>query len=341
MIGADQGENSMDILKRGGIPDLNAINIHNGTIYKWNRLCYGVGGGIPHIRIENRYIPSGPTPIDEMANTVFWIGLMLGMPDELKGIFPSLPYQDVRNNFLKAARHGLEVEFNWLGKSIGAADLIIDKLLPMAENGLKKKGLTDEEIKKYLGVIHDRVSQRRTGAKWITNSLRKLNRKHSKDECMLLLTQEMYENNKKDIPGHEWELASDKSLHAIPNKYNKVSQVMKTDTLSVLDSDVLYFAFNVMDWNNTEYIPVEAEGEMVVGLISIAAILVAKETRFDWKSLLVKDFMMSDIITLGPEMSIEKAKDVLKINKLSCIPVVSDNLLVGVIRDSDIRNLKS
>jgi len=158
---------------------------------------------------------------------------------------------------------------------------------------------------------------------------------------MLVITQQMHENNQKDIPGHEWPLASDKSIHAIPNKYSKVSHIMNTTTLSVLDSDVLYFAYKVMDWNGIEYIPVETNGEEVLGMISMAAILVAKETQEDWRSLLVKDFMMTDILTLGPEMSIEKAQDVLKINKLNCIPVVSENLLVGVIRDSDIRNIKS
>ena len=76
-------EDSLELLAKGEIPELRAMNLHNGTLYKWNRACYGVGGnGKPHLRIENRYLPSGPTPHDAMANATLWIGLMEAMPEE-------------------------------------------------------------------------------------------------------------------------------------------------------------------------------------------------------------------------------------------------------------------
>ena len=65
---------SLDLLSNGTIPKLEALCLNNSTIYRWNRPCYGVGGGKPHLRIENRYIPSGPTVIDEMATSLIGLG---------------------------------------------------------------------------------------------------------------------------------------------------------------------------------------------------------------------------------------------------------------------------
>ncbi len=120
IIAADlEMENSLEMLRQGKTPRLKAMNLHNGTLYKWNRACYGVGNGKPHLRIENRYIPAGPTPHDEMANAAFWIGLMQAMPDECRGCWDQHFYfQEVRSNFLKAARNGLSNEMGWFGKTI-------------------------------------------------------------------------------------------------------------------------------------------------------------------------------------------------------------------------------
>ncbi|MCC1498409.1 glutamate--cysteine ligase, partial [Alcanivorax sp. 1008] len=86
LLTSNEHDNSLDILDKGKIPKLKALQLHKGTVYKWNRLFYGVGGGKPHLRIECRYIPSGPTLTDEVANMVFWVGLMQGQPESYKNI---------------------------------------------------------------------------------------------------------------------------------------------------------------------------------------------------------------------------------------------------------------
>ena len=179
IIGAEMAEeDSMALLAKNEIPKLRAMNLHNGTLYKWNRACYGVGSGQAHLRIENRYIPAGPTPHDEMANVAFWIGLMEAMPEEYCGKWGEhLLFQDVRCNFLKAARNGLSNEMRWFGKSIEASNLIVNKLLPMAEQGLGKIGVTKEESKNYLNTITHRVMSKRTGSNWIIESFRSIARK--------------------------------------------------------------------------------------------------------------------------------------------------------------------
>lgn len=93
-------------LAQGIVPKLRALNLHNGTVYPWNRACFGVGGGKPHVRIENRYIPSGPTAIDEMANFAFWIGLMLGRPSRFDDMPAVMEFEEAHGNFVKVARLG-------------------------------------------------------------------------------------------------------------------------------------------------------------------------------------------------------------------------------------------
>ena len=140
-------EDSMKAVRDGGIPALKALSTHNGTIYRWNRLCYGITEGAPHLRIENRYLPSGPTIADEVANAAFWIGLMHGMPDRYKNIHDKMNFADVRNNFFSAAKLGLQSQFNWPDEQlVTAQDLILNELLPIAENGLKKARLNDQDI---------------------------------------------------------------------------------------------------------------------------------------------------------------------------------------------------
>ena len=83
LITADINENSLEVLSRGEIPQLKALCLHNGTVWRWNRPCYGVIEGKPHLRIENRILPSGPTILDEIANTAFFAGMLAGMEQEL------------------------------------------------------------------------------------------------------------------------------------------------------------------------------------------------------------------------------------------------------------------
>jgi len=139
LLTTDLKEDAIAKLKKGEIPKLEAIGIHNGTIYRWNRMCYGQNDGVPHMRIENRYIPAGPTVKDEVANAMFWIGVMQGMPDKYKHLSESTPFNEVKGNFVNAARTGINTYFNWFGRGISARRLILEELLPIAREGLIKK----------------------------------------------------------------------------------------------------------------------------------------------------------------------------------------------------------
>ena len=342
IVSGEIEESSLDILKRGEVPKLRAMNLHNGTIYKWNRACYGIGGGKPHLRIENRYIPSGPTTIDEMAATVFWTGLMMAMPDNYRGAWSKkMFFQDVRSNFLKAARNGLANEFRWFGKSIEASRLTNDILLPMAEQGLYENGISEEEYMPYLKVIEARVAKKQTGADWIVDSLRQARRDGaSRDEALLMITKSMDEQAKEGAPVHEWTIPGKSIIHKIPERYSRVDSIMTTDLITVREDDLVQLAERLLEWNDHDTLPVENIKGQVIGLICIQDIEDMRKEKADESSALVKEWMQHDIVTIGPEGSIEKGQKALELNESRCLPVVKNGSLVGIITKSDIRALK-
>src|SRR5688572_4106544 len=150
----EPAENPFEVLARGGTPLLSALRLHNGTVWRWNRACYGVTDGVPHLRIENRALPSGPTVVDEIANAAFFTGLMLALPQEYGDIAQRMTFDDAKLNFFRAARHGLDAHFQWIdGENHSASSLILTHLLPLARRGLSSSGVTNEDIDKYLGII--------------------------------------------------------------------------------------------------------------------------------------------------------------------------------------------
>ncbi|MAW73065.1 MAG: hypothetical protein CME11_02275, partial [Gemmatimonadetes bacterium] len=171
LLAQETVEDPFEQLAAGDIPRLQALQLHNGTVYRWNRPCYGISEGKPHLRIECRVLPSGPTVLDEVANAAFWIGLVLGAKYEYGDITERLSFDDAKYNFLTASRQGLDAGFRWVdGQSVTAPELILETLLPLARAGLEAY-VDRSEIDKYLGVIHDRVQSRGTGSDWMMRSL--------------------------------------------------------------------------------------------------------------------------------------------------------------------------
>lgn len=114
-----------EALRNNEVPKLRALQLHNGTVYRWNRACYGISGDQPHLRIENRLLPSGPTVVDEVANAAFWTGLVYGLADEIEDVRERLTFDDAKSNFIGAARRGLASEMDWVDDSRYSAPELI------------------------------------------------------------------------------------------------------------------------------------------------------------------------------------------------------------------------
>ncbi len=142
LLGSQIDEDSLEMLSHQKIPKLRALQVHNGTVYRWNRPCYGISdNGQPHLRIENRVLPAGPTVLDQTANAAFWLGTMIGMAHEYKDVSQHMSFDDAKDNFTKAAKFGIDTQLTWFGnEKISCCELILKHLLPIARKGLRIPG---------------------------------------------------------------------------------------------------------------------------------------------------------------------------------------------------------
>ncbi len=150
------------------------LSLHNGVIWRWNRPLVGFDpDGTPHIRIEHRILPAGPTVSDMLANAAFYYGLTQSLMERLL-IKEKMPFETAKNNFYQAAQHGLRGQIIWDGKTYSGKtlqELIIRKLIPLAEQGLQKLTIEQDSIDHYLGIIKERTITGQTGAVWQINHL--------------------------------------------------------------------------------------------------------------------------------------------------------------------------
>ena len=267
-------EDPFQVLARGGTPLLSALRMHNGTVWRWNRACYGVADGVPHLRIENRALPSGPTVVDEIANSAFFAGLMLALPEEYGDIAKRMTFDDAKANFFAAARHGLNAQFNWIdGKSYSAPSLIQDHLMSLARQGLESAGVNTSDIDSYLGVIDERVQSGQTGAQWMLRSLAASDGPGTKDMSYRALTSTMLQRQKEGKPVHTWPTIEATEDADWSQSYQTVGQFMATDLFTVRPDDLVDLAASVMDWRHIRHVPVEDEEGRIVGLITHRALL--------------------------------------------------------------------
>ncbi len=144
------------------------LRLHNGSIWRWNRPLVGFDEhGHPHFRIEHRVAPSGPSVLDVIANCAFYFGLVTEYMARMQTAEMPLPFTRVKENFYQCARVGLDANISWLnGQSGDVVSLILQKLLPEAQQGLLRMGIELPEAEYWLGIIRDRVTRRQTGTCW-------------------------------------------------------------------------------------------------------------------------------------------------------------------------------
>jgi len=338
LLAQETVEDPFEQLAAGDIPRLQALQLHNGTVYRWNRPCYGISEGKPHLRIECRVLPSGPTVLDEVANAAFWIGLVLGTKHEYGDITERLSFDDAKYNFLTASRQGLDAGFRWVdGQSVTAPELILETLLPLARAGLEAY-VDRSEIDKYLGVIHDRVQSRGTGSDWMMRSLSEMEDRGSRSERMTALTAAIANRQSERKPCHEWELAMLEEASGWTRKYVKVEDYMTTQLFTVQEDELLEMVAFLMERNQIRHVPVEDEQNRLVGLVSYRSILrMASDmgNEGDKGTTPVKTIMERDPVCVTPETSTLEAIDMMRKNAVSCLPVLKGEKLVGLVTEAD------
>ncbi|WP_245740498.1 glutamate-cysteine ligase family protein [Nonomuraea maritima] len=158
---------------RGRVPDLHELTLHNGTIYRWNRPVYAVANDMPHLRVENRVLPAGPSVADVAANSAFYYGLMRVLPYEERPVWSQMSFRAAEDNLNAAARHGLDARLYWPGLGeVPAPELILRRLLPLAYEGLRRWGVDRPVAERLLSIIEGRCLTGRTGASWQVANVR-------------------------------------------------------------------------------------------------------------------------------------------------------------------------
>jgi CBS domain-containing protein/gamma-glutamyl:cysteine ligase YbdK (ATP-grasp superfamily) len=332
-------EDPFRVLARGEIPLLSALRMHNSTVWRWNRACYGVVDGVAHLRIENRALPSGPTVIDEIANAAFFIGLMLAVPKKYGDVAKRMSFDDAKSNFFRAARHGLDAQFNWIdGQSYPAPALILEHLLPMAREGLLESNVDLGDADNYLGIIRDRVESRQTGARWILKSLASMKSSAPKEAQHRALAAAMLACQKKAEPVHRWPLKKESEPEQWEQGYRTVSQFMSTDLFTVQPDDLIDLAASVMDWRHIRHVPVEDEAGRLVGVVTHRNLLrlISHSSREAMSgNLTVREIMVANPTTVSPSTPTLEAIEIMREQRIGCLPVVEGDQLVGIVTSYD------
>lgn len=200
-----------DAKASGGAPRLTELRLHNGTVWRWNRAVYDpIDGG--HLRVEMRALPSGPTPLDMVANAAFLVGMTLGLRERVPELLAALPFSYAQYNFYRAAQHGLDASLIWPSKRKRSPETVplrelAERMLKTAEQGLQSVGVDAEDIARVLSVIQGRIAANITGADWQLRHIAALEeRPLGRDDAMHQMLDRYLLNIASGKPVHEWDL---------------------------------------------------------------------------------------------------------------------------------------
>jgi len=202
-----EDEDPLPVLDRGDCPQLAEMSLHNGTIYRWNRPVYSVFDGRPHLRVENRVLPAGPSVADVIANAAFYYGVVRVLAESERPVWTQLSFTTAQENLHEAARTGMGARLYWPG--LGEADvaeLVLRRLLPMAHDGLRRWGVDAAQADRLLGIIEQRCLTGQNGAAWQIRTVGALSERTGADraEALRQMTQRYIEHMHTNEPVHTW-----------------------------------------------------------------------------------------------------------------------------------------
>jgi hypothetical protein len=202
-------EDPVETLERGDTPSLPELRLHNGTVYRWNRPIYDVVRDRPHLRVENRILPSGPSVADIGANAAFYYGLIRALVEEERPLWSRMSFSAAEDNFHAGARDGIDARLYWPGVGeVPAAELVLRRLLPAAHEGLERAGIDAADRDRLLGIVERRCVSMQNGAAWQAAAFHRLyeDRKLDRLDALRQMTVTYREQMHANEPVHEWPL---------------------------------------------------------------------------------------------------------------------------------------
>ena len=201
------GGDPVEQLERAEVPSLDELSLHNGTVYRWNRPIYAVVDGRPHLRVENRVLPAGPTVVDAMANAAFYYGLVRALADQERPVWSRMSFSAAEENFHSGARYGIDASLYWPGLGpVPASELVLRRLLPLAHTGLDSWGVDPGVRDRLLGIVEGRCTTGTNGASWQVAEMRELEGQGGLDRIPALhrMLRRYVENMHSNEPVHTW-----------------------------------------------------------------------------------------------------------------------------------------
>jgi hypothetical protein len=193
------------VLERGDVPALGELRLHNGTIYRWNRPVYDVVRGRPHLRVENRCLPAGPTVVDVLANAAFYYGLVKVLAEADRPVWSQMSFSAAEENFHAGARHGIDARIYWPGiGEVPVTELVLRHLLPLAHQGLEQWGVDTADKDRLLGIIEQRALTGRNGAAWQAAEFHRLFEQHDRPDALREMMRGYVEHMHSNEPVHTW-----------------------------------------------------------------------------------------------------------------------------------------
>jgi hypothetical protein len=199
------GEDPVATLDAGGAPQLAELTLHNGTVWRWNRPVYAVVDGRPHLRVENRVLPAGPTVVDVMANAAFYYGVVRALAEAERPIWTRMSFSAAAENLANGARNGIDARVYWPGLGqVPVTELMLRRLLPLAWEGLGMWGVDTPDAERLLGIIEQRCLRGRTGATWQAETVHALDGPGDRGTALQRMTQRYIELMSSNEPCHCW-----------------------------------------------------------------------------------------------------------------------------------------
>ena len=192
----------------GRTPKLAEMRLHNGTIYRWNRPIYDIVDGRPHLRVENRVLPAGPTVVDTLANAAFYYGALHSLTAEDRPVWTRMSFQTAADNFEAGARNGIDAVLFWPGRrDVPASELVLRHLLPMVQDGLAAWEVDTAISDRLLGILEGRCLTGQNGAHWQVDVVRRFEeRGMSRRDALREMVRAYAVNMHSNEPVHTWEL---------------------------------------------------------------------------------------------------------------------------------------
>jgi CBS domain-containing protein len=285
-------------------------------------------------------MPAGPSTLDEIANAAFWSGMMVELGARELEFTHRIDFDQAGANFYTAAREGIGSHFTWLdGEDVSARELILDRLLPVAEAGLHRQQVNPADIKRYLGVVEERVKTARTGARWQLSSWNSLRDRATPSERATAVVAATVQRQLSGRPVSEWERARLDETKVSPKNYQRVEHYMTSDLFTVHADDPIEMVANLMIWERIRHVPVEDEEHRLLGVVTHRAVMRFIMGGGSPRRTAVAEIMKRDVYTVTPETPTIEALRTMRRLKVGCLPVIHEERLVGIVTEEDFMDL--